>query len=145
MTTEYEIIPGESIGPFRLGMTRREIGEARDLARRDGVRFPMEDVPQQGLSTGSPNPGVTITYDAEGKCCKLQAVFGYKPKPPVFTLFGHVVNGMTDKTLASILRSAVGDVAFSYASVVSRSAGLEAIKWEASDEHIMCINVTPKE
>ena len=145
MTTECEITPGESIGPFRLGMTRREIGEARARAHRDGVRFPMEDVPQQALSTGSLNPGVTITYDAEDKYCKLQAVFGYKPKPPVFTLFGHVVNGMTDKTLASILRSAGFDIEFSYGSVASRSAGLEAIKWEASDEHIMCINVTPKE
>jgi hypothetical protein len=144
MTTEYEIVPGESIGPFRLGMTRREIGQARDRARRHGVRFPIEEIPRQGVSGGFPTPGVTVTYDAEDRCCKLQALFGYKPKPPVFTLFGHVVNGMTDKTLASILRSAGFDVKFSYASVVSRSAGLEAIKWEASDEHIMCINVTPK-
>ena len=50
---------------------------------------------------------------------------------------------MTDREVAAILYSLGVDVGFSYASVYSLSAGLRATKWEASDDHIMSIQVMP--
>lgn len=138
----YAIIPGASIGPFALGMTRHEIDEVRSLERKRGVRVPLEDASQEGKKQGSPSPGVYVYYDATGKCCKLEAIFGYRPLPPIFTLLGHVVNGMTSQEAARILRSIGAGVESFYASL-SSPAGVQTTKWEASDEHIMSVVVTP--
>ena len=135
MKRHYEIVPGKSVGPFKLGMTRQEIAALRDAERAKGVRFPLADVGDQPVK-GGPSPGVYFHYDASGKCCKIDALFGYKISPPVFTLLGHITNGMTGDEAASILGGRA-----SYAAI--ESAGARAIKWEASDEHIMCIVVTP--
>lgn len=142
MKKYYDIIPGASIGPFKLGMTRQEIERVIKQERDRGIRFPLEDV-NKSSKAGSPSPGVYIHYDAAGNCCKIEAIFGYAPSPPVFTLAGRIVNGMTDKEAASILCSMGISVSSSYASL-SSPAGLRAIKWEASDEHIMSIVVLPK-
>jgi hypothetical protein len=130
MIKHNEIIPGESIGPFKLGMTRDEIERLSIRPMKTGGHFPQ--------------PGIYVYYDAAGRCNKIEAIFGYKPSPPTFTLLGHIVNGMTDKEMAGILASIATDVRFSYASVYSLSAGLRATKWEASDDHIMSIRVMPR-
>lgn len=69
-----------------------------------------------------------------------------RSRPPVFTLFGEVVNGMMDGRAGELLRSVAGagDVTFGYGSVSSASAGLEAVTWEASDDGIMCIRALPE-
>jgi len=141
----YAIVPGESVGPFKLGMTRDEIDACRQLARHAGVDFPLVNIGEESREEDFLKPGVYFHYDAAGKCSKIDALFAYKPRPPVFTLLGHVVNGMTDKQAASILRAIASDARFSYASLHSRSAGLRATKWEASDDHIMSIVVMPKQ
>jgi hypothetical protein len=126
MTEYFEIIPGESIGPFKLGMTREQIEEL-DIRPR------------------IPSPGVNVYYDTSGTCHSLRAIFEYWPYPPVFTLCGHVTNGMSGSKVKSILRSIASDVRHSYGSFDSLSAGIRATKWEAGDEPIMCITVMPKE
>lgn len=130
MAKRYEIVPGESIGPYRLGMTREEI-EA--LASR-----PL--APHSGM----PRPGVVVLYDDEDRCCKILATFSYDGSPPIFTLFGQMVNGMTDGEFSALLRSARSDVQRSYAAVGSPSAGIRAAKWERTDDHIMSITVMPR-
>lgn len=151
MAEHYEIVPGQSIGPFELGMTRDRIEALnihpkQDFDDRSGAYYPLTNVGQDTLQKAHhPRPGVNVHYDTSGKCHKLTAIFGYKPFPPVFTLYGRIVNGMTDKELASLLRSVADDVGFSYASVYSSSAGLRATKWEASDDHIVSIQVMPSE
>ncbi len=149
MAEHYEITPGKSIGPFKLGMTRDQIEAMnihpkQDFDDHSGAYYPLVNIGEDALQrTRQPAPGVNVHYDASGKCHKITAVFGYKPSLPIFTLYGRTVNGMTDKEVASILGSTVADVSFSYASVYSPSAGLRAIKWEASDDHIMSIQVVP--
>lgn len=139
----YEIVPGEAIGPFRLGMTRQEIGTVREQERARGIGFPLADpkgLPQQDF----PQPGIYFYYDDADRCCKIEALFGYWASPPVFTLLGRVVNGMTARKVAELMRSIATDVKSTYAAKSSASAGLRAIRWEASDEHIMCLEVMPK-
>ena len=130
MSERYEIVPGESIGPFKLGMAREEIEalDSRPLA------------PQNGM----PRPGVVVRYDEEDRCCRILATFSYDASPPIFTLFGQTVNGMTEGQFAALLGSAGSDVQLSYAAVGSRSAGILAAKWERTDDHIMSIAVMPR-
>jgi hypothetical protein len=148
MYERYEIIPGESIGPFRLGMSREEIQELgihpmRPLADGEGTYFSLVDA-DLDPARGSPKPGVYVHYDDGGRCYKISAVFAYDPSPPVFTLFGQVVNGMTDTEAAALIGRVGADVRFSYATVKSRSAGISATKWERTDDHIMSMTVVPR-
>lgn len=150
MTKYYEIVPGKSIGPLELGMTKEQIEELGISPRRDfedgsGAYYPLVDIDEETLRKAHyPRPGVNVHYDASGVCHRIDAIFAYDLSPPVFTLYGHVVNGLTDRQIASILQSIVSDVEFSYASVKSTSAGLLATKWEASDDHIMAIQIMPR-
>jgi hypothetical protein len=150
MTEYFEIIPGESIGPFKLGMTREQIEELDIRPRMDlnkkGTHYPLVDIDVEEIQSGTyfPSPGVTVYYDTSGTCHHLEALFQYEPSPPVFTLCGHVANGMTGSEVVSILRTIASDVKHSYGSVWSLSAGIRATKWEAGDEPIMSIAVMPK-
>lgn len=130
MSARYEIVPGESIGPFRLGMTREEI-EALDTRA----------LAPQG---GGPSPGVFVLYDERDRCCKIVATFSYDGSPPIFTLFGQMVNGMTEGRFVALLRTAGCSVQHSYAAAGSPSAGIRAAKWERTDDHIMSISVMPR-
>ncbi len=152
MTEYIKIIPGESIGPFKLGMTREQM-EKLDIRPRIDVDenrayYPMEDIDVEGIqpvTSGFPRPGVHVEYDTSGTCHQLEAIFRYDPSPPVFTLRGHVTNGMSGPKVASILKSIASDVRHWYASYGSLSAGITATQWERGDEPIMSIVVMPKE
>ncbi len=152
MTEYFEIIPGESIGPFKLGMTREQIEELdihpRMDLKKNGTYYPLVDIDveeiQSRTTSSFPSPGVNVYYDTSGTCHHLKAHFQYEPYPPVFTLCGHVTNGMEGSEVVSILRSIASDVEVSYGSIYSLSAGIRATKWEAGDEPIMCIKVMPK-
>ena len=154
MTEYFEIIPGESIGPFKLGMTREQIEELDIRPRLDLNKectlYPLVDIDVKEIVKeiktwgGFPYPGVHFSYDTLGTCHELEAIFLYEPSPPVFTLCGHVVNGMTQDEFVTILRSIASDVNGFYGSRHSLSAGIRATKWEASDDHIMAIRVMPK-
>ncbi len=149
MTEYFEIIPGESIGPFKLGMTREQIEELDIRPRLDlnkeRTLYPLVDIDVKEIKRGGfPNPGVHVSYDTSGTCHELEAIFLYDLSPPVFTLCGHVTNGMSGSKVKSILRSITSDVKHSYGSIYSLSAGIRATKWEAGDEPIMCIEVMPK-
>ena len=153
MTEYIEIIPGESIGPFKLGMTREQIEELDIRPRMDldekSTYYPLVDIDVkeiQSRSTSSfPSPGVNVYYDTSGTCHRLRAIFEYEPCPPVFTLCGNVTNGISGCEVKSILQSIASDVRHSYGSFDSLSAGIRATKWEVGDEPIMCITVMPKE
>jgi hypothetical protein len=151
MGKTYAIVPGRSIGPFELGMTREEIEAlgiqpGKPLADNKGVYYPLVDMDEEALRKASyPRPGVNVTFDESGRCHRIEAILSYDATPPVFTLYGSVANGMTAGAVASILREIATDVRFFYASVHSASAGLQATKWEASDDHIMSIQIRPKE
>jgi hypothetical protein len=149
VTESHEIVPGRSIGPFRLGMTREEveeldIGPGRELDDGSGTHYPLvevdESAPQE--ASGYPEPGVQVHYGPTGRCHRLQAIF-HRPDAPLFSLQGRLVNGMTGTELLALLHSLASDAQVVYASIESREAGLVATKWEASDERIMSIAVVP--
>ena len=150
MTEYFEIIPGESIGPFKLGMTREQIEELDIRPRMDlnntGTHYSLVDIDVKEIQSGTyfPSPGVNVYYDMSGTCHRIEALFQYEPSPPIFALCGHVTNGMTGSEMKSILRSVASDVKHSYGSICSLSAGIRATKWEAGDEPIMSIVVMPK-
>jgi hypothetical protein len=149
MTEYFEIIPGESIGPFKLGMTREQIEELDIRPRLDLNKertvYPLVDIDVKEIKRGGfPNPGVHVYYDTSGTCHELEAIFLYDLSPPVFTLCGYVTNGMLGCEVNSILRSIASDV--DEAWIYSPSAGIRAGKWELGiDEPIMSITVMPKE
>jgi hypothetical protein len=147
----FDIVPGRSVGPFRLGMTRDEVdaldaGPRRRL-RDGGEYFPLAGATGDRLARGldSVEPGAVISYDASDRCSAILAIFSWSVEPPVFTLLGRVVNGMTLGSCAALLRAIAADVTFCYGAVSSASAGISASTWEASDEHIMSVRVRPAE
>lgn len=148
----YEIVPGRSIGPFELGMTREQIEESstvRPMRRvTDGSAFfPLIEVREAELARWDDYPlvGVTVSYDASGRCCKIGAVFSWSVEPPIFTLLGQVANGMSFETAIALLHTIASDVRCFYGSVGSDSAGVSAGMHEATDETIMNVTVRPPE
>ena len=148
----HEIVPGRSIGPFALGMTREQIEEGstvRPMRRlKDGSAFfPLTEVSEAELARWDDYPlvGVTVSYDASGRCCKIGAVFSWSVEPPIFTLLGQVVNGMSFEASIALLQTIASDVRCFYGSVESDSAGVGAGMYEATDERIMSVTVRPPE
>lgn len=149
MADHFNIIPGRSVGPFHLGKNRLEI-EAMDirpsikLENSLGRYYPMVAMREKELSLKSfPRPGINVFFDDDERCRKLEAVFSYDKTPPIFALFGEVVNGMTVARVMEILKARYDDVKQGYGSIRSTSAGIKAIAYEATDQHIMSIVVFP--
>jgi hypothetical protein len=148
----YEIIPGRSIGPFELGMTREQIEEGSKVRpmlrlKQGSSFFPLIDVSEAELASlgDSTHPGVIVSYDASGHCCRIVSVFSWSVEPPIFTLLGQLVNGMSLRASFSLLRTIASDARWVYGGVESASAGVSAGVYEASDETIMNVIITPRE
>jgi hypothetical protein len=146
----YEIVPGRSIGPFELGMTKERIEKGltvRPMRRLENgsAFFPLIEVSEVELARWDSYPlvGVTVSYDASGRCCKIDAVFSWFVEPPIFTMLGQLVNGMSYKASIALLQTIASDVSWVYGSVRSDSAGVSAGLFEATDQHIMNVTITP--
>jgi tetratricopeptide (TPR) repeat protein len=130
MNEYYEIIPGEAIGPFKLGMTRDEI---------EGLNIrPMKDF-EDNTGVDFPRLGVSLFYDASDKCREIQAALF--SKSPTFVLAGHIVNGVSADEAQGIFMSISPYIKLLYAGFELPSVGLRAVKWEAGDDHICAIQV----
>ena len=81
MTRHYEIIPGKSIGPFELGMTRDQIEALgvhpkKDFDDHSGTYYPLVSISEDALQKArSPRPGVNVHYDASDRRHKITAIF----------------------------------------------------------------------
>jgi hypothetical protein len=138
----HAIVPGRSIGPIALGMTREQVeasGPGPDTTTGpDGsMRFSM------GGAWNDPHQGITVWFDGSGRCCRLGAVFSYDLSPPVFTLLGRIVNGMTTGDAFDLIRAAAPDARWTYGGPEAASLGLSVSTWEASDDQIMSAWVEP--
>lgn len=131
MKYTLEIVPGKSIGPFRLGMTPQEIqAELRslspDVLTLDDLgviaSFPKEETP-----------------DDQKGCYRLE-IRVFKNDHPVL-LLGQPVNDISISDAARLLSSISPDVRHSYAWSSIAEAGIEAIRWEHSDDWIHCFFV----
>ena len=129
----YEIKPGESIGPFKLGMRREEIEELN-------IR-PMETV-GDGAGAIFTSIGVLVYYDESGKCEKLEARVGGE-NVAKYVLAGRIVNNLSDGDAWELFRAISPDTTYSYGRFFLLSVGLFAAKWEASDDCLYAIFVVP--
>jgi hypothetical protein len=133
MNERYEIIPGTSIGPFRLGMRRDEIAALN-------VR-PMEPH-HDHLGAEYADVGVNLRYDESGRCRHLEArVMG--SGTATFLLAGRVVNGVSAREADEILHSLSPDVTYSYGCIDLDPMGISAVRWERTDDDIYCFMVDP--
>lgn len=151
MAKQYEIIPGRSAGPFQLEQTREEImalGIEPSREMQDGrtTHYPLVEMSKAELARASGmTPGIYLSFDDSGRCCSIHVHFSYRREPPIFTLLGEVVNGMTIQRAGALIGSIASDVKYQYASVLSVAAGIQATMYEAGDEHIISITVRPAE
>jgi hypothetical protein len=128
VTFTFEIIPGKSIGPFRLGMTSSEIHEAIHSLGGDGS-LSLEPLGIVAWSRG--NDGGWINTTEAGKCVRLGIrVFNNDHE---IVLKGQRVNDISNEDAIALLESLAEKVSHSYGGFDATSAGIEAVRWENSD------------
>jgi hypothetical protein len=133
MKCTLEIVPGQSIGPFRLGMTMQEIEEA--LRSLSPEALTLDDL---GVIATIPDEQ---TPDGENRCNKLEIrVFN---NDHTVLLLGQSMNNISNSDAARLLSTISPDVRHSYACLSVTEAGIEAIRWEHSDASIYCFFVIP--
>ena len=136
----YEVVPGRSIGPVRLGMTRADVG-ALDLGWRisepESLSVPFV---RPGDAWGHQEPGLRVGFEA-GVCNHLAAVLPMEAGFPRFELSGRPLNGIESEKLVDLLRAMGGLPEQSYGGVSARDLGVEASKWEASDSFFTAVRV----
>jgi hypothetical protein len=146
MRGRYEIIPGESIGPFRLGMTRKEV-EALNIR-------PMKSI-EDGTGTVFASIGVIVRYDKSGKCSQIEVYFApfpfaheheerFRESAPTYVLAGRDLNHTSEHDVKELFGSISPDIEISYGGFALPSAGLRASKWESSDDFIYSLMVAPR-
>jgi hypothetical protein len=135
MKESYEIKPGESIGPFKLGMARE------DIERLNIRMVSFED----GSGAEFPSVDVKVYYDASGRCKKIEAiVFGGRARPTTrFMLAGRPVNNVSEAEARRLFRSISPKVRSFYGGFGAPAAGIRALKWENSDDFVFAILVEP--
>lgn len=135
MEEPCEIIPGESVGPFRLGMSREDI---------EGLNIlPMETF-KDGLGAEFTAIGVKVYYDESGRCARIEArVFGEGTAG--FFLAGRSVNNISEKDAEKIFRSISPEIRPVPGGFDLPAAGLRTFKWEDSDDFLYSILVKPPE
>jgi hypothetical protein len=133
MRYTLEIVPGKSIGPFRLGMTSQEINDAMRLFSSEPLT--LEDL---GMMADFPKEE---TPDSQKRCNRLQ--IRVVNNDHTLLLRGQPVNDISNADADSLFSSISPDVRRSYACLSLEEAGIEAIRWEHSDDWIYCFFVIP--
>ncbi|HSF40096.1 MAG TPA: hypothetical protein VLT87_09905 [Thermoanaerobaculia bacterium] len=88
--------------------------------------------------------GVMVYYDESGRCAKIEArVFG--DSTAQFMLVGHPVNNVSEEDAEALFRSLSPEIRPSSGGFDLPAAGLQAFKWEASDDFLYSIFVKPPE
>jgi hypothetical protein len=133
----FEILPGEGIGPFKLGMTRAQVQTiAQSTSRTDANAGADAD------AIG--DTGLTIHYNESGRCSRVSALFGMPPHRYRFTLFGHDICGAVDSYVIELCEDRWPDVHRRYGGIDVPSAGFSAIYWDSkSDGCFSAVDVVP--
>jgi hypothetical protein len=117
-STFIEVVPGRSVGPAVVGMTRA-VWDAID--ERIG--------------------GLTVEFEA-GRLVEIQVLVPWKAgEPPFFTLGGTVLNGLRAWEIDHVFAD-FGTVVRSYGGSNVTGAGIWGTKWENSDWFYHCIGVS---
>ncbi len=137
MKLTLEIVPGESIGPFRLGMTSSEI----ESTLRQLTDDPSVTLETLGLvARHNTNNGMVAANETD-KCDRL-GIRVYNNEHSV-VLKGQSVNNIGDKDARRLLESIAEDIRHTYGGFGSESKGIDAVRWEDSDTWIDSIFVMP--
>jgi hypothetical protein len=131
-----EIIPGESIGPFRLGMTSTDIEAAIHSLGAD-VPTTLEDLGLVAWSRG--DDGNWVNTEEAGRCVRL-GIRVYNNDHEIF-LKGQKVNNIGNDEAIQLFESFAGKVSHSYGGFDAAKAGIDAVRWENSDPWIDSIFV----
>ena len=136
VTFTIEIIPGESIGPFRLGMTSTELDEAIRSLGAD-VPITLDDLGIVAWSRG--DDGGWINTNDAGSCVRL----GIRvcSNDHEILLKGQRVNDIGNDEAIQLFESFAGKVSHSYGGFDAAKAGIDAVRWENSDPWIDSIFV----
>lgn len=135
MEIGYRIIPGESIGPFRLGMARAEI---------ENLNIRPMDIFQDGSGAAFVSVGIKVRFDESNRCKQIEAcVFNLGKCAVMFTLAGRMVNNVSEQGAREIFLSISPDLRGFYGGFAIPQAGLKAVKWEHADDFIYTIVVEP--
>ena len=131
----FDLLPGVAIGPFRLGMSREE---AREIARR---RFGTETEARgrEGSADWIPSLGIAVSYDANGRCTKVEVQFGYAfgDKCGV-RLLGRQINWMRDDEVIRLCKDRWPDVASQGYWYDVPSAGLRLAYYDTPSDASFC-------
>jgi hypothetical protein len=133
MKCTLEIVPGKSIGPFRLGMTAQEIEAALQSLSPESLT--VDDL---GIIASFPKEE---TPDGQ-KCCNQLEIRVYN-NPHTVLLLGQPVNDMSNSDAIRLLSLISPDVRHEYACLSVTEAGIEAIRWEHAYDWIYCFFVIP--
>lgn len=137
---DYEVLPGRSIGPVRLGMTRAEVEGLGLGPRLEDERFIHFPVPVSGGRWDWSSVGLRAYFEG-GACGRIEAWLSVNQSN--FRLSGRVLDGMDAAEFAALLDSLGGTVEPSSASVAAPSLGIRAAKWESADSFIGNVEVFP--
>lgn len=136
VTFTIEILPGESIGPLRLGMNSTEMDEAiRSLGAE--VPITLDDLGIVAWSRG--DEGGWINTTEAGQCARL-GIRVYNNDHNIF-LEGQRVNNIGNNEAIQLFESFAGKVSHSYGGFDAAKAGIDAVRWENSDPWIDSIFV----
>lgn len=133
MRYTLEIVPGKSIGPFRLGMTIQEINDAMRSLTSEPLT--LEDL---GMRADFPKGE---TPEDHKRCNRLE--IRVVNNDHTLLLLGQPVNDISNADADSLFSSISPAMRRSYACLSLEEAGIEAIRWEHSDDWIYCFFVIP--
>jgi hypothetical protein len=152
MAAFYEILPGERIGPFRLGMTREQV---RETAQRDlGILGHDIETSRLGLAAERNrddigDTGIVVDYDKDGRANCVWARWGparsaFQTDDSNFVLFGNRINGLEGHEVIQLCKKHWSDVENGHFSIDVPSAGLSFTYWEsATDGEVCAVSVLP--
>jgi hypothetical protein len=121
-------IPGDSIGPFKLGMTRSEVDVVRGEFGGAGVGESLDEW-----------PGILLGCDERDRVAEIQV--RVMANPLHIVLLGERVNDL-DRGRADALFKKLGvDISEGDASIDAPDTGLSACRWEHADEVYYTISV----
>lgn len=136
MKLTFEIVPGESIGPFRLGTTASEIQAAIRTLSDD----PSVNLESFGIVAWHNAVNGMAAVSETDRCDRL-GVRVYNEHSVV--LKGQPVNNISNEEAKSLLGLIAGELQHSYGGFGSESKGIDAVRWENSDPWIDSIFVMP--
>lgn len=137
MKITFEIVPGESIGPFRLGMTASEIQTAIRTLSDD----PSVNLESLGIVAWHNAINGMAAVNETDRCDRL-GIRVYNNEHSV-VLKGQPVNNISNADAKSLFALIAGELQHSYGGFGSESKGIDAVRWENSDPWIDSIFVMP--